>query len=102
MRRHGCRVGLHYVVARGPGHTVLVGAVVHYGRASSEIVVWRRSGGGPLQRGCLPGVVTRLRSLEHAPEQIKEEDQLSGDGYDCRVGHKLVQADQGMEIGEFG
>src|SRR5208282_2688946 len=73
-----------------------------YGRMSAKIVVWRRSGGGPLQRGCLPWIITRLRSLEHAPEQIEEEDQLSGDGYDRRVGHKRVQANQRMQILELG
>src|SRR5581483_7599628 len=78
MPRHPCcgRIGLHDVIPGRTRHTVLIGSMVDHRRLATEIVVRRRSRGGPFQRGGLPGVVAGLLAFAHAPEEIDDENQL--------------------------
>src|SRR5215467_1139431 len=101
MGRYRCRVALHHVVTRRSWNAVLVWAVVNHRCMSSEIVVRRRSCGSPLQRGRFPGIVTGLHTSEDAPEQVEEEDQLSGDGHNRCIRHKPVQRKQMMQISDL-
>src|SRR5512146_3303110 len=62
-----CRISLHDVILRRTGHAVFVRPVVHHRDAAAEIVMRRRRGNRPLQRGRFPGIHFRLLALEHAP-----------------------------------
>src|ERR1700676_5116639 len=75
VRRHGCRVRLHHVIARRARHAVLVRTVVNHGRASSEIVMGRRRFGRPFERRCFPRVVSRLLPGLHAPKQVEQKNE---------------------------
>ena len=63
---------------------------------------WRS--GNPLQRGGLPGVFRGLGTLEQTPDQIHQEQELSGRGYECRDGHKFLvglERFQELELGRL-
>ena len=76
--------------------------MIHHRRASAKIVARRRSRRRPLQSSRLPRIVARLRSLEHAPEQVEQEHKLNGDSHECRIGHKCLQRNQLSLISHFG
>src|SRR4029077_14250576 len=100
--RRGRRIVLHDVVARRSRNPIFIRTVAHHGRVSAKVVVRRRRGRGPLERGGFPGIVRRLGSLEDAPEEVDYEHQLCSDGDDGAVSDELVQRDQVLEIRDLG
>src|SRR5580700_4254507 len=102
MRLHGSWIGLHYKIAWGARNAVFVRTVVDHGNVAAEIVVGRRSGGSPLERRRLPGIVGGFFTELHAPEKIEEKNQLPGDGNEGRVGHELLQGDQVVQVAQLG
>src|SRR5580693_413735 len=65
---HNCGIGLHHVIARSARDAVFIGPVVHDGNVAAEIVVGRRSRGGPFEGCCFPGIVSGFLAELHAPE----------------------------------
>ena len=102
MRRAGCRIRLHDEILRGTGYSVLVWPMVHHRSDAIKIIVGRRSRCRPLEGCRLPGIVRGLRSLEHAPEQIDHEDELSRNRDDGCISHERLQRHQFSLVGNFG
>src|SRR5581483_4294619 len=98
MRSYARRVGLHDEILRGPGDAVLVWTMVYDGDNSAEIVVRWRRGNCPLEGRRLPRIHVRLLALEHAPEQIDDEDHLGCDRNECRNRHELLQWNQVVQV----
>ena len=63
-------------------NTILVRAAVTSGKLL-PVSVSRRRRSGPLQGAGVPGVVGRLRSFEHAVEQVEDEYELGNQHGDC-------------------
>src|SRR5215469_5284917 len=87
-RGHG-RIGLHYEIARRAGHAVLIRTVVDHRRDAAEIVVRRGRGRDPFESCRFPRIVAGLLTFLHAPEEVENENKLTGDG------------DKGCEADEF-
>src|ERR1700736_4544180 len=101
VRRHGRRVGLHYVVLWRSRNAVLVRTVMHERGATTKVVMRGRRSSGPFERSRFPRVIAGLRTLLHAPEQIDYEDELSANRYKCRISNERVQRNQMVQIGNL-
>src|SRR4029453_12506717 len=69
------RLVLRPEVLRRSRNAVLIGPAVRCRRAE-EIAVRRRRGSRPLNRRCLPRVLSDLLPLPDAPEEIEDEGKL--------------------------
>src|ERR1700691_213797 len=83
-------ISLHDVVLPVLYVSVFISILINHRNLASEIIEgwWRRH--GPFQSRGLPGVLSCLRSLVHAPEKIEEEDELGRAGDERRDGHECV------------
>src|SRR5262245_12303249 len=75
---HGSRVRLHHVVGVDAGDAVVVRPPVDLGDRTRPVPVPRRRRRRPLEPVGVPGIRRRLRSLEGAPQQVDQEDELGG------------------------
>src|SRR5947209_13020140 len=101
MRRGRGGISLHGEIPRSARNAVLIRRMVYDRNAAVEIVVRRRSGGGPLERGGFPRIVACLGSFEDAPEQVEQEDELRTHGDESRIGDELVEGKQRSQIMDF-
>ena len=71
------------------------------GAPAKVVMRWRR-GCSPFQRGRFPGIVTSLRTFEHAPEKVDHKNELGRDGQNRSVGDEPVQWKQMLQVGQLG
>src|SRR5271168_591013 len=91
-------ISLHHEIARCAWDAVFIRPVVNDGNVTAEIVVRGRRCGGPFESCGLPGIVAGFFSEFHAPEEIKQEDELAGDRNEGGVGHECLQPNQIVQV----
>src|SRR2546429_3997407 len=65
---------------------------------AGKVVPGGRRGDCPFERRRLPRIHRRLLALEHAPEDVNQENELAGAGNERREGHELVNRDHRDQV----
>src|SRR5580704_15517834 len=89
---------LHHVIIHRAFHGIFVWSLIYNHVASAKIVKWRRGSSGPFQRSRLPRIIGSDWSLESAPYQVEEENQLRGASCQSCNRDEFMHRYQGYQI----